>query len=214
MTTEIVPGWICPDCQTMQYNKYRPNHSDGTCKEAQRGKELPAGLHDWWMAHQHAPALIYHKAAATQIMFMRDRFPHLFKDCWNSPPYSSSCRGTIEQYEQEREDKLNQVKVISTHTSKSCLLPVYEFTIPNLRLTMRDNFYNWKVSVEGHKPFAINHFQLFSPGTKHRPVYFEGFPEDRCFGSYTENPSRFSVEIGGEMEVYTFLWRIAAQLTK
>jgi len=40
------------------------------------------------------------------------------------------------------------IKVIATHKSKSINLPVYEIVVgTKVRFTVRDNFYNWKVSV-------------------------------------------------------------------
>ena len=47
------------------------------------------------------------------------------------------------------------VFVVSTHMSKSILLPVYRFRLQNgIIVTARENFYGWSVSIKS--PFVVN----------------------------------------------------------
>ena len=65
--------------------------------------------------------LLWKKKAEEQLIFVRDTIGALVK----SPIF-----------------------IVSTHYSKSCLLPVYGFMLPNgIRVIMRENFYGWVVSM-------------------------------------------------------------------
>ena len=81
--------------------------------------------------------LLWKKAAEKQMMFVRDQIgSHLT----HSPIF-----------------------VISTHTSKSCLLPVYAFKLTNgIEFIMRENFYGWVVSIRS--PFTIEKLPDFCKG--------------------------------------------------
>lgn len=73
------------------------------------------------------------------------------------------------------------VFVVSTHTSKSILLPVYRFRLQNgIIVTARENFYGWVVSIKS--PFVVNlpedlvHGDGENGDVTHS--YCEGFKED------------------------------------
>ncbi|MGH6876113.1 MAG: hypothetical protein ACREHV_01910, partial [Rhizomicrobium sp.] len=85
--------------------------------------------------------------------------------------------------------------VVSTHTSKSICLPVYDLKREDLglRFIMRNNFYNWKLSVISKKPIICDFTGLFHTTPPVEPdytgnpladVYFEGFPKSLVFGYY------------------------------
>jgi hypothetical protein len=99
------------------------------------------------------------------------------------------------------------LSVVSTHTSKSITLPVYEILWNGFRFVMRGNFYDWKVSIESPIPIFINFskFGLFDPEQEIHPVYCEGFQENWVYGPYAGNPKRFTIELRSEHEVYCFL---------
>lgn len=100
----------------------------------------------------------------------------------------------------------DDVKVINTHTSKSIELPVYEITLDDgTVLTMRDNFHEWKVSVSLPEERDINFLGLVNADEVISSVYFEGFPDDRIYGSYNQNRKQFSIELLSEYEVYAFM---------
>ena len=65
-------------------------------------------------------SLTYKETAAEEIMFMRDKIARIFKSDFN---------------------------VIGTHKSKSLTLPVMQISTEHLTLTVRDNFYNYAISV-------------------------------------------------------------------
>ena len=103
--------------------------------------------------------------------------------------------------------------VINTHTSKSIRLPVVEFTIPStgLTLTMRNNFYDIKVSVNSSKPIEDREFGNWVDTKAVDGYYnFEGFPRDKVYGPYDENPSQFSVSIGRD-NLKAFVEAVASQ---
>ena len=111
-------------------------------------------------------------------------------------------------------EKQEIADVISTHTSKSIVLPVVEVTRKDLglRFTMRENFYNWKLSVLSEKPIEADFTGLFHTtppidkdytGDPLAGVYFEGFPKDRIFRYYSEDKRKFSAEIWGDQPMWT-----------
>jgi len=121
------------------------------------------------------------------------------------------------------EDHQNVAWVISTHRSKSIDLPVYRLERPDLGLTLilRNNFYNWKLSVISTQPIGADFSGLFhtSPpidpkytGDPLHRVYFEGFPEDLIFGYYEANKQQFSAEIQSDEVLYTALFLLMRQL--
>lgn len=98
--------------------------------------------------------------------------------------------------------------VVSTHTSKSVRLPVFRLVHPGggLELVMRNNFYNWQVSVISSEPIKDNFHGLFVPTRTIDAVYCEGFDPSWVFGSYENDQRRFTVTLGGDHTLFTFLW--------
>jgi len=109
--------------------------------------------------------------------------------------------------------------VIATHRSKSIDLPVVRFERPDLGVAfvLRDNFYNWKLSVLTERPIVDDGFQyLFNTtpppepdytGDPLRDCYFEGFPSRLVFGYYGDgHNTRWSAEIHGDDAVWTTLF--------
>lgn len=164
-------------------------------------------LQEWFMDNRAKDEMIYKGAAENQIMFVRDRVHPIF----------------VRDYDRRKE---NPVRVVSTHTSKSVKLPVYMIEIPKLRVIMRGNFHNWMVSVESRSVVAapgvvINRpiislptkYDLFDRDQVISKVYCEGFNDEWVFGSYNENGSRFTVELGYSREaLWAFLWIVACEM--
>src|SRR5262249_30999654 len=108
--------------------------------------------------------------------------------------------------------------VISTHTSKSIQLPVYALRRMDKRITfyLRDNFFNWKLSVDSAQPVRADFDGLFHTTPPVEPeytgdplsaVYFEGFPEELVFGYYgPSDGKRWSAEIYSDEALYTALF--------
>lgn len=143
--------------------------------------------------------LIYSDAAQEQIMFVRDKIHYLINGHQN-----------IEFFHN------HPVEVIGTHNSKSCLLPVYRIRVfwkdddtqMPLEVIMRNNFYNWMVTVNATRPILIDHGNLFNPDNKISEVYCEGFKPEDVKGSYNSNKASFTVSIDSKYDLYTFFWLI------
>lgn len=160
----------------------------------------PMNLGAWAIANRPADEMLWRGGAIDQIVFVRDALNPLVQ------------RGI--DY-----DDWNQVRVISTHRSKSIVLPVYEMSRPDLgiRLIARDNFHNWKLSVVSQYdvPVDLSGLCYTSPprdpgytGDKLSGCYFEGFPSDLVFGYFDRDRRRFSAELYGEHDMFTAVFLI------
>ena len=108
--------------------------------------------------------------------------------------WCDAAHSQIESLEYIGDQCINAPLVIGTHTSKSILLPVVEFRVGDVVLTMRGNFHNYKVSVSS--PVTVDFLNLFSPTKEIHPAYCEGFPPNRIYGSYVHDPRQFTLELG------------------
>jgi len=97
-------------------------------------------------------------------------------------------------YESSSEAEKNTT-VISTHTSKSIVLPVYQIERADtgLKLILRGNFHDWKLSVISDTPINVDLSGLCHTtppvdpaytGNPLAPIYFQGFPRDLIFDYY------------------------------
>lgn len=114
----------------------------------------------------------------------------------------------------------SKASVIAEHRSKSVQLPVYSIDREDigLRFVLRNNFYNWKMSVISREPIEADFGDLFHTtppvepeytGNPLSPVYFEGFPRELCFGYYEQDRAKFSAEIwGGDCRLYAAVFLI------
>lgn len=120
-------------------------------------------------------------------------------------------------YEQLKKEAI--AHVISTHRSKSIILPVVEYHRPDLdlRCIVRNNFYSWKLTVLSGKAIDLDFDGLFHTTPPIEPdytgdplasVYFEGFPRKLVRGYYCANHSEWSAEIWSEHDLYTTLFMI------
>ena len=104
----------------------------------------------------------------------------------------------------------NPVMVISTHTSKSVRLPVYQINLVGyeMEIVLRNNFHNWKVSINcPHDSLQdFNYMNLIKPARVIPSHLCEGFPKDKVYGSYRQNHSKFTVEIDSTYNLYTFMY--------
>jgi hypothetical protein len=151
-------------------------------------------LQEWFNENKVKNEMLWENGYIDQFIFVRDNVGRLIT------------RG---------EDK---VFVISTHTSKSILLPVYSIETEGLQIILRNNFYNWKMSVISDTPIAADFagmFHLVPPvdpnytGDPLAPVYFEGFPEDLIFGYYAvSDKMKWSAEIFNDYLLYVVIFAI------
>lgn len=122
------------------------------------------------------------------------------------------------------EDVSSIPEIVSTHRSKSIILPVLGMNRPDigLRLIVRENFYNWKLSVISERPVIADFSGLFHTTPPVEPkytgnpladVYFEGFPKDLVFGYYEPSDKmKWSAEISGDYKLYTTVFFILRAL--
>lgn len=156
-----------------------------------RTKLLNVPLQEWANANVPAEELIWGNGYWQQIMFVRDKVLQLF-----CPSY--------EDYKKLAQDGL---RVISIHTSKSVLLPVYEIALPDgTEFTLRYNFHDWKISVNSPTPVEYDFMDLFDPNEDIDSVYCEGFPSSRVYGSYANNTGEFTIALYDDYSVWTFFY--------
>lgn len=153
-------------------------------------KEVP--LQDWAIAHKPADTLIYKDGYWYQIAFVRDTLVRVFS-----------------------EQEAASVTVVSNHRSKSVCLPVFRIKLTDGTVfTMRNNFYDWKVSVSSPRDIEGNFADLFDPNKEIAGVYCEGFPSDSIYGSYAKDKRRFTIELHSDnYHIFTFFWLIARLAT-
>lgn len=97
--------------------------------------------------------------------------------------------------------------VISFHMSKSINLPVCQYERDGLRVIVRDNFHDFKISVISEKPIEANFDGLFRTKEKIAGCYFEGFDPDWVFDGYSnDDKKKWSAEIHGQCQTWTTIY--------
>ncbi len=185
-------------------------------KNGDEGLRIPLqAWYDAWLEQHRDTKLIYahdaqREVALPQVRFVRDEIASLvwsgvsYYDLPSAPPPRTDCRETA--------------WVIGEHRSKSVRLPVYALERPDLgiRFILRNNYYDWKLSVLSETPI---HSDLFAYLFKTTPpverdytgdelaaCYFEGFPEDLVFGYQTLNARRWSASLGNDHTLWTTIF--------
>lgn len=159
---------------------------------------MQVALQKWANENEPSDDMLYKKGYWDQIRFVRDHLPSVFAN-------------TYDEFEAIRET----IQVVSTHVSKSIRLPVFHVTLEKfgLELILRQNIYEWKVSVVSKKEIQCDFGDLVNPMGDIDPIYCEGFEQDWVYPSYETNQQTFTVEIGSEYKLYTFLWLIKNKLS-
>lgn len=175
--------------------------------------ETPIPLIQWSVDNEPKGTMAGAGGYWHQILFVRDSLQYLLG------------RGLSYYQGKER----ISATVIATHRSKSVELPVYCLTRKatpedptELQLILRDNFYNWKLSVISNKKIDVDLTGLCGTkpptepeyhGNDLAPVYFEGFPKHLIFGWYeTSDKKQWSAQIGGESPLWTVIFLIVKAL--
>lgn len=151
-------------------------------------------LEDWIEANKPAKDMLSKSECHNQINFVRDTIPTLLGK-------------SIEEQLRMRDE----ITVISTHTSRSILLPVFRVELEDgTAFTMRCNFSNWIVSVDSPRAVEADFLGLFNPNKRALAVYCEGFPEELVYGPYAENKRQFTLMLPTGFYqhgyLFTFLW--------
>jgi hypothetical protein len=170
---------------------------------------------EWLVKHEPKENMIYFQAYWNEALFIRDNKFIMYMEPSNIQGHIDSGNMTIaNKYS-------SNIKVISTHTSKSILLPVIEIKLKSNSLTvkedvtliMRYNFHDWKISVKSTKDLEFP-IELFSDGIKKdiSGCYCEGFKNEWIYPSYNKSKKEFTVELYSSYEIYTFLFLLNLQL--
>lgn len=146
--------------------------------------EMNEKLQDWFVANQPRDTMMWKKSFEAQVFFVRDRLASILS----------------RTYEQHKDF----ARVIGTHMSKSIFCPVYKIDLPedHCTLIMRDNFYDWNISVSSRRPLICNFLGTFDD-RNHSRCCCEGM-EQYKHGPYANDPQLFTVSIGSDYDLYTF----------
>lgn len=108
--------------------------------------------------------------------------------------------------------------VVGHHFSKSCYLPVYYTKMRNgIKVIMRNNFYDWKVSVEipegvlypsNFLPEDCLSYSMVEDKLEKIPTcYLEGFKKEWSYDAYNPErpPRKFTIEVPDKERLYVVL---------
>jgi hypothetical protein len=154
-------------------------------------------LQAWARENEPDDKMLWKNGYWDQIVFIRDDIVHVLART-NPMDY--------EKWHYRSEEIRNSLQVINTHRSKSIKLPVYQINYKGFTFILRNNFYDWKISVIGTKIVTCNFKGLFEDDNIINPIYCQGFPEEYVFGSYKDNNGKFTIEINGRYNLYTFMF--------
>ena len=136
--------------------------------------------------------LLWKKKSEEQLIFVRDTIGALVK----SPIF-----------------------IVSTHYSKSCLLPVYGFMLPNgIRVIMRENFYGWVVSMwvdNESASFNIDEGLVHGDRDENegyngdiKEYYCEGFKSEWVFPFQAKETKATTFRVGNDFKLYTLFYKL------
>lgn len=87
------------------------------------------------------------------------------------------------------------ISVVSTHKSKSIVLPVYLIEIQSQQFILRNNFYNWTLSVIRKSDIHYRLRDIIKRDEVISSCYCEGFDSQWTFGSYNMDESQFTCQV-------------------
>jgi hypothetical protein len=150
-------------------------------------KRVESRLQKWFNENMPPNEMLWKDALAEQVIFMRDDLSQLFAR-------------TYEEWQDFWD-------VVSTHTSKSILCPVYEGVVGKkddfrgVVVQARYNFYDWCVSVDSPENLSCDFLGLLS---EREPFLgFEGMT--RRYEPRTDmNQKKFSFSVRSHYDLYGF----------
>jgi hypothetical protein len=162
-------------------------------------KHMPVDVTTWIRTHRPDENLIYKEGLGKQVCFIRDDI--------TANLFYSIIHG--KEYDHDKYESLCPL-VIGTHRSKSVLLPVMQINLDKfgIKMIVRNNFYDWKLSVISDKDIKCDFKNIFKEKDK-KPissVYCEGFPKELVFGRYCDNKKQFTVELDCNYHMYVFMY--------
>ena len=174
-----------------EYEKHSDYTDPSVIEEVRNyyNSHLPVDVTAWVRVNEPKSSLIYAKGLDEQVCFVRDKINVLLRSSYI-------------------EWKNNKPLVISTHRSKSVLLPVFQINLEKygIEIVLRYDFYDWKVSVKSENPLNFDFMGLFNPKEEIPYVYCEGFPMNKVYGCFEKNPTQFTFELNSNYDLYTFFF--------
>jgi len=152
-------------------------------------------LQEWISTNIPEKKMYWKDSWSQQVQFVRDVIPRLL------------CNPNGSDYMTVRDN----ITVISTHMSKSIDLPVYCIKANGDKFIMRNNFFDWKVSVETHNIHNIDFEKLGvinKTSTQIHQVYCEGFKDEWVYKPYDEDKWKYTIEINDDFKLKLFFWLI------
>lgn len=146
-------------------------------------------LQDWITKNIPEDKMLWEDSMEKQVFFIRDTLSQAF-------PIK-----TREEFNQFKDSLM----VISEHTSKSINLPVYQVSWKEMVCILRNNFYDWKVSVRSTKKISVDLSSYeFKTGKKVTHSCCEGFKAEWVYDSYENNKEQFTIEISNDYQLFCF----------
>lgn len=160
-----------------------------------KAKLISLGLQEWHNENEPSKSMYHYDTFYTQFFFVRDNTQEILLEIGFT------------------DFKINPL-VISTHISKSILLPVYQVVLPKgVTMTLRCNFHDWKISVDSGLEINTYFFKLFDDTQIHQACHCEGFSENLIFGSYENSKKKFTIELrSGSNHIYMFMRTLISYL--
>ena len=163
-------------------------------------------LTKWAVENEPSDEMIYKKGYWDQIIFLRGEIIPMF---YNTSKYK------YDQLDEYYKELTNYCEISGVHRSKSIILPVLTIEYKGCLITMRNNFYNWNISVIRRNKKSINLPDGMFPKDDISSCYFEGFPEQYIINNtYNQNNNTFSCCIGDNYMFFTFMWLLRQELNK
>ncbi|WQJ53300.1 MAG: hypothetical protein [Wendovervirus sonii] len=105
--------------------------------------------------------------------------------------------------------------VVSTHYSKSCLLPVYGICMDNgMVVRMRENFYGWVVSIDSPFEFSLPENIVYgdhNDDTDEQNIhscYCEGFKDEWVYPFKTKNTMQSTFRVHSDYDLYVLFYML------
>ena len=95
--------------------------------------------------------------------------------------------------------------VVSEHFSKSVALPVYKIEYSGYTIYMRNNFYNWILTIESDKELKLPEILIKNES---KLYYIEGFKEEWQANPYEKGCKKCSIEINDDYDLYVILFNL------
>lgn len=95
--------------------------------------------------------------------------------------------------------------IVNEHTSKSVALPVYKIEYSGYTIYMRNNFYNWILTIESNKELNLPEILIKN---KSELYCIEGFMKEWHYKPYEKGCKKCSIELYDNNDLYVILFNL------